>query len=195
MAAAIIQLKDLTKSYGKGLAETRALEGVNLTVNSGEFVAIMGPSGDVKSTLLHILGLLDKPSLGQYFLDGRRVDHLSENQLSDLRNQKMGFMFQAFNLLPRTSALENVVLPLVYRSGLRGAKRRQLAELALAQVGLSQRSNNLPNQLSGGEQQRVAIARALVVNPQVILADEPTGNLDTKNSIEIMEVLSRLHRE
>lgn len=194
MSSPIIQLRDLSKSYGTASAKTDALRELDLNINSGEFVAVMGPSGSGKSTLMHILGLLDRPTSGQYFLEGKRVDHLTGNQLAHLRNRKMGFVFQSFNLLPRTSALENVELPLIYQ-GLSAAQRRQLAEAALKQVGLDQRLYHAPNQLSGGEQQRVAIARALVSNPQVIFADEPTGNLDTKNSFEIMDVLARLNRE
>lgn len=190
----LVTLIDLDKSYGSGSAETPVLRGLNLSVDRGEFVAIMGPSGSGKSTLMHILGLLDRPTRGAYYLAGERVDSLSENALAALRNRKMGFVFQSFNLLPRTSALENVELPLVY-AGIPARERRARATRALEQVGLAHRLRNAPSQLSGGEQQRVAIARALIGGPEVIFADEPTGNLDTKNSQELMEVFKRLNNE
>jgi putative ABC transport system ATP-binding protein len=193
-APALIQLSDLTKSYRSGETETLVLQGIDLNINRGEFVAIMGPSGSGKSTLMHILGLLDRPTSGSYLLDGHRVDSLSENELAALRNRKMGFVFQSFNLLPRTSALENVELPLIY-AGIPPKERRRQAKTALERIGLMHRLNSAPNQLSGGEQQRVAIARALAGNPEVIFADEPTGNLDTKNSWEIMDVFKQLNRE
>jgi len=190
----LVSIRDLHKSYHNGGVSTQVLQGINLDIQSGEFVAIMGPSGSGKSTLMHILGLLDKPTSGIYQLAGERVDHLSEDQLADLRNRKLGFVFQAFNLLARTSALENVELPLIYNRSVTALARAKAAEQALQSVGLTHRSKALPNQLSGGEQQRVAIARALVSNPQIIFADEPTGNLDTKTSLEIMEIFRVLHQ-
>lgn len=191
----LVNVHDLRKAYGSGVTQTEVLKGINLNIQAGEFVAIMGPSGSGKSTLMHILGLLDKPTNGTYELDGARVDSLSEDRLAELRNLKLGFVFQAFNLLARTSALENVELPLIYNNKFSASERRKSAEQALQAVGLSHRLKSLPNQLSGGEQQRVAIARALVSNPQIIFADEPTGNLDTKTSSEIMEVLKSLHQQ
>ena len=191
----LVNVRDLRKAYGSSGTQTEVLKGVDLTIQSGEFVAIMGPSGSGKSTLMHILGLLDKPTSGAYELDGVRVDSLSEDHLAELRNLKLGFVFQAFNLLARTSALENVELPLIYNNQFSTSDRRKIAEQACAKVGLSHRLKSFPNQLSGGEQQRVAIARALVSNPQIIFADEPTGNLDTKTSIEIMEIFKYLHQQ
>ncbi|MBU1092166.1 ABC transporter ATP-binding protein [Patescibacteria group bacterium] len=191
----MVHVQDLRKAYGNSGMSTEVLKGINLTIQSGEFVAIMGLSGSGKSTLMHILGLLDKPTSGVYELDGAKVDSLSENRLAELRNLKLGFVFQSFNLLARTSALENVELPLIYNNKFSANERRQVAEQALQSVGLSHRLKASPNQLSGGEQQRVAIARALVSNPQIIFADEPTGNLDTKTSIEIMGILKRLHQQ
>jgi len=192
-APSLVQLTDLTKSYRSGETETLVLQGLNISIERGEFVAIMGPSGSGKSTLMHILGLLDRPTTGAYWLAGQRVDSLSEDELAHIRNRKMGFVFQSFNLLPRTSALENVELPLIY-AGVPARERRQLAQAALQRIGLEQRMKNAPSQLSGGEQQRVAIARALVGNPEIIFADEPTGNLDTKNSWEIMGVFRALNQ-
>ena len=192
MVGPLIQIQDLVKEYGAGENVTPVLRGLNLAIQPGDFVAIMGPSGSGKSTLMHILGLLDRGSRGRYLLEGQPVERLTEDQAAHLRNRKMAFIFQSFNLLSRTSALENVELPLVYR-GLPARRRRELAQVALEQVGLGHRLRNLPNQLSGGEQQRVAIARALVGDPQIIFADEPTGNLDTKNSLEIMDILKRLN--
>ncbi|OGB75151.1 macrolide ABC transporter ATP-binding protein [candidate division Kazan bacterium RIFCSPHIGHO2_01_FULL_49_10] len=190
----LVQLTDLDKSYGAGDTKTVVLRGLNLRINYGEFVAIMGPSGSGKSTLMHILGLLDRPTSGAYHLSAERVDSLNEDKLASLRNRKMGFVFQSFNLLPRTSALENVELPLIY-AGVSAQDRRIRAKQALERVGLAHRINNAPNQLSGGEQQRVAIARALVGGPEIVFADEPTGNLDTKNSYEIMEIFKQLNQE
>lgn len=189
----LVQVADLTKCYRSGETETPVLQGLNISIERGEFVAIMGPSGSGKSTLMHILGLLDRPTNGAYWLAGQRVDSLSEDELAHLRNRKMGFVFQSFNLLPRTSALENVELPLIY-AGVPSRERRQMAQAALQQIGLEQRMNNAPSQLSGGEQQRVAIARALVGNPEIIFADEPTGDLDTRNSWEIMGVFRALNQ-
>jgi len=188
-----IQIKDLSKKYGQGSFETWALANINLDIKSGDFLAIMGPSGSGKSTLMHILGLLDKPTSGQYILEGKRVNSLTENRLAYLRNQRMGFVFQSFNLLPRTSVLENVQLPLLYRN-ITASEKHELATKALENVGLLSKIKSTPNQLSGGEQQRVAIARALAPNPQIIFADEPTGNLDTKNSLEIMNILTKLNK-
>lgn len=189
----LIQLQGITKIYGTGDAEVRALRGIDLNVDAGEFVAIMGPSGSGKSTAMNILGFLDKPTAGSYFFGGAAVDHLSRDQLALLRRNFLGFVFQGYNLLARTSALDNVELPLIYQ-GMAGSKRRQLAREALAKVGLGGREDHYPSQLSGGQQQRVAIARAIVTNPDVILADEPTGNLDTARSHEIMDLLTGLNR-
>lgn len=190
----LIQLQGITKIYGAGDAEVRALRGIDMDVNAGEFVAIMGPSGSGKSTAMNILGFLDKPTAGHYFFGGAVVDHLSRDQLALLRRNFLGFVFQGYNLLARTSALDNVELPLIYQ-GMAGTKRRQLAREALAKVGLEGREDHHPSQLSGGQQQRVAIARAIVTNPDVILADEPTGNLDTARSHEIMDLLTDLNRK
>jgi putative ABC transport system ATP-binding protein len=188
----IIKTSGIRKLYGQKDTATEVLSGINLTIYPGEFVAIMGPSGSGKSTLMHILGLLDRPTSGSYELNGESVERLTENQLASLRNQKLGFVFQAFNLLARTSALDNVVLPLVYNRQA-GRDRIRKATQALQAVGLGHRLNNAPSQLSGGEQQRVAVARALVNDPQLIFADEPTGNLDTKSSIEVMEIIKALN--
>lgn len=188
-----IQLQGLSKKYGQGAYEMWALADFDLNIKSGDFIAIMGPSGSGKSTLMHILGLLDKPTSGKYILENQPVNNLTENKLANLRNQKMGFIFQSFNLLPRTSSLDNVQLPLLYRN-ISNKQRREVAMNALNQVGLVNKANNTPSQLSGGEQQRVAIARALATNPQIIFADEPTGNLDTKNSLEIMNILANLNK-
>ena len=190
----LIQVRDLVKVYNLGEMEVQALRGVSLSVERGEFVAIMGASGSGKSTFMNILGFLDQPTKGEYLLDGINGQHLSRDELAEIRNQKIGFVFQGFNLLSRTSALENVELPLVY-AGTQTSKRRGMARNALSQVGLEGRSHHHPSQLSGGEQQRVAIARALVNQPSILLADEPTGNLDSKTSAEIMGVFQRLNRE
>ncbi len=188
----LLQTKNVTKVYQLGDIKVRALRGVSLGVERGDFVAIMGPSGSGKSTLMHIMGALDTPTTGSYFLDGEDVSKLSDDQLSEIRNQKIGFVFQAFNLLPRVTALKNVMLPLVY-AGVEKKERRERAKEALEAVGLSDRLENLSNQLSGGEIQRVAIARALVGNPLVIFGDEPTGNLDTKSWKEIMKIFQDLN--
>lgn len=193
-APPLIRLDGITKIYGTGDAEVRALRGIDLEITGGEFVAIMGPSGSGKSTAMNILGFLDKPSGGHYFFGGAAVDDLSRDQLALLRRNFLGFVFQGYNLLARTSALDNVELPLIYQ-GMAISKRRQLAREALAKVGLQGREDHHPSQLSGGQQQRVAIARAIVTNPDVILADEPTGNLDTSKSREIMELLTGLNRK
>jgi putative ABC transport system ATP-binding protein len=189
----IIQARNLVKIYHMGSTEVRALQGVDLTVEPGEMMAIMGASGSGKSTLMNILGCLDRPSGGSYALEGTRVDSLSRNELADVRNRKLGFVFQGFNLLPRTSALENVELPLLYDRGQRKLDTRKLAEAALERVGLGDRMDHEPSEMSGGQQQRVAIARALVTEPAVILADEPTGNLDTRTSLEIMSLFQGLN--
>ncbi|MBO0799241.1 MAG: ABC transporter ATP-binding protein [Blastocatellia bacterium] len=190
----IIKLVQIHKVYSTGVVDVHALRGVSLTVHRGEFIAIMGASGSGKSTLMNIVGCLDRPTNGAYILAGEDVSHLSKDERADIRNRRIGFVFQNFNLLSRTSALENVELPLIY-ANVPSAESRRLAGEALAAVGLAGREENYPNQLSGGQQQRVAIARALVNNPVLILADEPTGNLDSRTSIEIMELLQRLNRE
>jgi putative ABC transport system ATP-binding protein len=193
--AAVIELTAVRRTYLTGEVEVHAVRGVTLTVGRGEFVAIMGASGSGKSTLMNILGCLDRPTAGRYLLDGVDVADLDSNALADLRNGKLGFVFQNFNLLPRTSALENVELPMLYtHRHVSGRELRQRALAALTQVGLADRADHQPSQLSGGQQQRVAIARALVNAPPVLLADEPTGNLDSQTSLEVMAVLQQLHR-
>ncbi len=189
-----IELIGITRTYGEGEAMVRALDGVDLRIEAGEFVAIMGPSGSGKSTAMNIIGCLDRPSAGQYLFNGVEVARLDQDQRALLRRHYLGFVFQGFNLLARTTALENVELPLIYK-GMAKAERIALARDALHKVGLDGREDHTPAQLSGGQQQRVAIARALVSQPMVMLADEPTGNLDTKRSVEIMELMQRLNRE
>ena len=191
----VISVRNLVKTYVVGEVEVRALRGVNLEVQTGEFLAVTGPSGSGKSTFMHIIGCLDRPTSGQYFLDGKDVSRMSKDALADVRNTKIGFVFQGFNLLSRTTALDNVELPLLYRGGLKTAERHRRALKALEAVGLKDRADHHPNQLSGGQQQRVAIARALINEPSILLADEPTGNLDTKTSIEVMGIFQQLNRE
>ena len=193
-ARPVIELDHIHKVYTMGDVEVHALRGVSLTIREGEFVAIMGASGSGKSTTMNIIGCLDRPTKGTYILDGQDVSELSKDERADIRCQKIGFVFQGFNLLSRTSALENVELPMLYL-GIDGPTRHQRAMDALASVGLAGREQNHPNQLSGGQQQRVAVARSLVNNPALILADEPTGNLDSRTSVEVMEIFQRLNRE
>ena len=190
----LIQLKNIHKSYPLDGFDLEILKGINLEIAAGEFVAIMGPSGSGKSTLMNILGCLDTPTSGEYILDGENIEHLSGDQLAEIRNRKIGFVFQGFNLLSRTSAIENVELPMVY-AGVADEERTERAEKALNSVGLHERMHHQPNQLSGGQQQRVAIARAIVNEAPIIFADEPTGNLDTKMSVEIMDLFTKLNKE
>lgn len=188
----LIKLKNITKIYKNHFVETKALDEINLEIKKGEFVAVMGPSGSGKSTFLHILGFLDQPTSGQYFFEEKDVFRLTDDQLAEFRNQKIGFVFQAYNLLPRISVLKNVALPLVYQ-GKKRELRDKIALEKLKAVGLEEKKDNLPNQLSGGQQQRVAIARALVVESPIILADEPTGNLASTQAKEIMEIFKKLN--
>jgi putative ABC transport system ATP-binding protein len=190
----VIRLNDIKKSYFMGRQELPVLKGISLLISRNEYVALMGPSGSGKSTLMNILGCLDTPSAGQYILNGKNVSNMSEDQLADVRNTEIGFVFQQFNLLPRLTAWENVALPLIY-AGVGRKDREERARAILASVGLGDRAHHKPNELSGGQSQRVAIARALVNNPSILLADEPTGNLDTKTSVEIMELFGRLHSQ
>jgi putative ABC transport system ATP-binding protein len=193
-APPVIQLDHIHKTYTMGDVQVHALRGVSLTIREGEFVAIMGASGSGKSTMMNIVGCLDRPSKGTYILDGQDVSELSKDERADIRSRKIGFVFQGFNLLARTSAVENVELPMLY-AGVNSAERHRRALESLTAVGLAGREQNHPNQLSGGQQQRVAVARALVNNPALILADEPTGNLDSRTSVEVMEIFQRLNRE
>jgi putative ABC transport system ATP-binding protein len=193
-AGLVIRLERIHKTYHMGDIEVHALRGVSLEIRRGEFVAIMGPSGSGKSTMMNIIGCLDHPTRGQYFLENEDVSKVDKAGLADIRNRNIGFVFQSFNLVPRTSAVENVELPLIY-AGVGASERLRRAREALKEVGLSDREKNMPNQLSGGQQQRVALARALVNNPSLILADEPTGALDTRTSVEMMEIFQRLNRE
>ena len=187
-------LRDVNKVYPMGDTEVRALQGVNLEIEAGEFIAILGPSGSGKSTIMHILGCLDTPTSGTYHLDGAAIQGLSPNELAEIRNHKVGFVFQSFHLLPRATACENVELPLVF-AGINATDRRTSAERVLKQMGLGHRMRHLPNELSGGERQRVAIARALVNKPSTLLADEPTGNLDSHSGVEILVLFEELHAE
>ena len=190
--AIAIRLRDIKKIYKMGGQELAALNGINLDIKRGEFAALMGPSGSGKSTLMNILGCLDRPTVGSYELEGKEVAHLSDDELAVMRNKHIGFVFQNFNLLSRISSLENVALPLVY-AGVGASERRKRAQEVLEAVGLGDRAGHLPNELSGGQRQRVAIARALVNNPEIIMADEPTGNLDTKSTKKIMEIFQEMH--
>jgi putative ABC transport system ATP-binding protein len=189
----LIETRDLWKTYVMGSEEIHALRGVSMEIERGEYVAIMGPSGSGKSTLMNLIGCLDTPSKGSYLLNSKQVSQMNDNELAQIRNEEIGFVFQTFNLLPRASALQNVELPLVY-AGVAAKERHQRAKLALEKVELTTRMAHKPNELSGGQRQRVAIARALVNNPSILLADEPTGNLDSKTGAEIMALFSRLHQ-
>lgn len=195
MSNPVIEIHEMTKVYGEEESAVHALAGVDVEVERGEFVAIMGPSGSGKSTLMNIVGCLDHPTAGQYILDGRDVSRMNKDELAEVRNEKLGFIFQSFNLLPRLSALSNVMLPMLYNAHeISDEETEARAIKSLTAVGLGSRLHHHPNQLSGGQQQRVAIARALVNNPPLILADEPTGNLDSKSSVEIMDILHGLHK-
>ena len=193
MGDPVAQLQGVDKVYGSGEMAVKALDGVDLTVNRGDYLAVMGASGSGKSTAMNILGCLDRPSSGSYRLNNTPVEDLSDDQLADLRNRDLGFVFQQFHLLPQLSALDNVILPMVY-AGVPAAERRQRAQTALERVGLGQRLNNKPNQLSGGQQQRVAIARAIINQPALLLADEPTGALDSQTTAEVLDIFDALHR-
>ena len=194
--AVVVRLEDIRKTYRTGEVEVHAVRGVSIEIGQGEFVALMGSSGSGKSTLMNILGCLDRPTAGRYFLDGEDVSSLSRDELADVRNQKLGFVFQNFNLLARTSALENVELPLLYSDvALTNVQLREKAEQVLSAVGLEGRGDHTPSQLSGGQQQRVAIARALINDPEVLLADEPTGNLDSRTSVEVMGIFQKLNEK
>jgi putative ABC transport system ATP-binding protein len=190
----IISLKNIVRSFSIGAEEVKALRGVDLNINKNEYVALMGPSGSGKSTLMNLLGCLDTPTSGQYILNGTDVSVLDDNELAQIRNKEIGFIFQTFNLLPKSTALDNVILPLIY-AGLGKAEREQKALKTLEDVGLANRVKHKPNELSGGQRQRVAVARALVNNPAIILADEPTGNLDSKTSVEIMGLFEEIHKK
>lgn len=190
----VIKLEEISKSYIMGRQELQVLKGINLAINRNEYIALMGPSGSGKSTLMNIVGCLDSPTSGTYILNGNNVSTMADNDLAEIRNKEIGFVFQQFNLLPRLSALENVALPLVY-AGISKKLRTEIAMEVIKKVDLESRSHHKPNELSGGQCQRVAIARALVNNPSIILADEPTGNLDTKTSYEIMNIFSKIHED
>ena len=191
---ALIDLKDICKIYQMGSTQINALDGLDCTIDKGEYVALMGPSGSGKSTLMNVIGCLDSPSSGTYLLNGTNVSTMTDDDLATVRNVEIGFVFQSFNLLPRTSALENVALPLVY-AGVAKKERLERAQVVLEKVGLGDRGDHKPNELSGGQRQRVAIARALINNPSIVLADEPTGNLDSKSSLEIMALFEEIHAE
>ena len=193
MGDPVAQLQGVEKVYGSGEMAVKALDGVDLTVNRGDYLAVMGASGSGKSTAMNILGCLDRPSSGSYRLNNTPVEELSDDQLADLRNRDLGFVFQQFHLLPQLSALDNVIMPMIY-AGVPAAERRQRARAALERVGLGQRLNNKPNQLSGGQQQRVAIARAIINQPALLLADEPTGALDSQTTAEVLDIFDALHR-
>jgi putative ABC transport system ATP-binding protein len=190
----VIKLENIKRFFKIGDVEVQALRGVDLTINKGEYVALMGPSGSGKSTLMNLLGCLDTPSAGKYWLSGQDVSQMDDDELAEIRNKEIGFVFQTFNLLPRSTALDNVALPLVY-AGYGRTERNERALKTLESVGLADRTHHKPNELSGGQRQRVAIARALINNPSIILADEPTGNLDTKTSYEIMELMEKIHEQ
>ena len=190
----LIDIKDVYKIYQMGSTQINALDGLNCKIEKGEYVALMGPSGSGKSTLMNVIGCLDSPTSGEYLLNDKNVSGMSDDELAAVRNIEIGFVFQSFNLLPRTSALENVALPLVY-AGVPKSKRSERAQNALEKVGIGDRGDHKPNELSGGQRQRVAIARALVNNPSIVLADEPTGNLDTKSSLEIMAIFQEIHND
>jgi len=192
MATAIIDIKDIIRNFSLGNETVKVLKGIDLIIEKGEYVALMGPSGSGKSTLMNLLGCLDTPTEGTYLLNGKDVSRMSDNQLAEIRNKEIGFVFQTFNLMPRTTALNNVALPMVY-AGYSQSERKKRAEEVLTEVGLADRMNHEPNQLSGGQRQRVAVGRALVNKPSIILADEPTGNLDSKTSVEIMRLFDDIH--
>lgn len=194
MIPPVVGLKNVRKIYGKGESSYEALRGINLQINQGEIVAIMGPSGSGKSTLMNILGLLDTPTFGEYFIKGQNTNNLNDDQMSDLRNRSIGFIFQSFNLLPRITVLENIERPMVY-GGISDSDRKKYALQSLEKVGLSDKAEKFPSQLSGGQIQRIAIARALVMNPSIVLADEPTGNLDSVNSKHIMDLLCQINKQ
>ena len=194
MGKPIIEVTNLVKSYNTGELETTVLHGISLTINEGEFVAIMGPSGSGKSTLMHILGALDLPTKGTYKLDGKNVEKLTDDELADIRNKKIGFIFQAYNLLPRTSAIDNVIVPMEY-AGISDTKAREKAKKLLELVGLGERIDYTPNKLSGGQQQRVAIARSMAMDPAILLADEPTGNIASAQAEEVMEIFQKINRQ
>lgn len=193
MAQALIDIKDIKRDFQLGNETINVLKGIDLQINKGEYVALMGPSGSGKSTLMNILGCLDTPTSGTYILNSKDVSQMHDDDLAEIRNKEIGFVFQTFNLLPRTTALDNVALPMIY-AGYSKSDRNERAKVVLTQVGLSDRMDHQPNQLSGGQRQRVAVARALVNNPSIILADEPTGNLDSKTSIEIMNLFNDIHK-
>ncbi|AWI25908.1 ABC transporter ATP-binding protein [Flavobacterium pallidum] len=193
MAQPLISIKDITRDFTLGNEIVYVLKGIDLEINKGEYVALMGPSGSGKSTLMNLLGCLDTPTSGTYILNGKNVSHMGDDELAEIRNKEIGFVFQTFNLLPRTTALDNVALPMIY-AGYSKADRHKRAKEVLTQVNLADRMDHQPNQLSGGQRQRVAIARALVNTPSIILADEPTGNLDSKTSVEIMKLFGEIHK-